>query len=72
MDPSSIALQGLHLADIQLEAAASRIASADGSSPDGANLDVVDLSAEMIALMAAQSLFDINLATLKTADQMQK
>lgn len=42
------------------------------TSPDGANLDVVDLSAEMVALMSAQTLFDVNLTTLKTADQMQK
>lgn len=72
MDPSSIALQGLHQADIQLEAAAARIARAGETSPDGANLEVVDLSAEMAALMSAQNLFDVNLATLKAADQMQK
>ena len=72
MDPTSIALQGLQQADIQLESAATRIASADTISPDSVNLDVVDLSAEMVALMSAQTLFDINLATIKTADQMQK
>jgi flagellar hook protein FlgE len=48
------------------------IASAGSSSPDGANLDVVDLSAEMVALMCAQSAFEVNLSTLKTADEMQK
>jgi hypothetical protein len=72
MDPSSIALQGLQQADIQLEAAASRIASAGSASSDGANLDIVDLSAEMLALMAAQNLIDVNLARLKIVDQMQK
>ena len=72
MDPSSIALQGLQQTDVQLESAAARIASAATTSPDGANLDVVDLSAEMVALMSAQTLFDVNLTTLKTADQMQK
>jgi flagellar basal body rod protein FlgG len=72
MDPSSIALQGLQQANIQVSAAATKIASADASSPDGTNLDVVDLSTEMVALMSAQSAFDVNLATLKTADQMQK
>ncbi len=72
MDPSSIALQGLRQAEVQLNAAAASIASAGSSSPDGANLDVVDLSAEMVALMSAQSAFEVNLATLKTADQMQK
>jgi hypothetical protein len=72
MDPSSIALQGLQQANIQLSAAATKIATADASSPDGTNLDVVDLSPEMVALMSAQSAFEVNLATLKTADQMQK
>ena len=72
MDASSIALQGLHQAETQLETAAARIASGGASSPDGASLDVVDLSAEMVALMSARNLFDINLATLKTADQIQK
>ncbi len=72
MDPSSIALQGLHQAETQLETAAARIASAGASSPDGVPLDVVDLSTEMVALMSAQNLFEANLATLKTAGQMQK
>jgi len=72
MDPSAIALQGLQQAEIQLEAAASRISSAGAASPDGSNLDVVDLSAQMVALMSAQTQFAANLATLKTADQMQK
>ena len=72
MDPSSIALQGLQQAEVQLNAAAAKIASAGSSSPDGANLDVVDLSAEMVALMSAQSAFEVNLATLKTANEIQK
>lgn len=72
MDPSAIALQGLQQAEAQLEAAATAIAKAGAASPDGANLDVVDLSAEMVALMSARNAFDVNLATLKTADQMQK
>lgn len=71
MDPSSIALQGLQQADAQLEAAASAIASA-GAPDSGAGVDVVSLSAEMVALMAAQTQFEANLATLKTADQMQQ
>jgi flagellar hook protein FlgE len=70
MDPASVALQGLHQADTQLEAAA-RIA-AGATSPDGANLDVVDLSNEMVALMSAQTLFEANLAALETAGQVQK
>jgi flagellar hook protein FlgE len=72
MDPSAIALQGLQQADVQLEAAASAIASEGVTSANRSNLDVVDLSAEMVALMSAQNSFSANLATLKTADQMQK
>ena len=72
MDPSSIALQGLQQADTQLNAAAAKISSAGATSPDAANLDVVDLSAEMVALMSARAFFSVNLATLKAADQMQK
>ena len=72
MNVSAIALQGLDQASAQLETAAARIASAGATSPDGSNLDVVDLSVEMVALMSAQTLFSANLATLKTADQMEK
>ena len=71
MDVSSIAL-ALQQANTQLETAAARIAAASANSPDSATLDVVDLSAEMVALMSARNLFDTNLATLKTADQMQE
>ena len=72
MDPSSIALQGLQQAEVQLNEAAAGIANAGGASPSGADLDVVDLSTEMVALMSAQNLFAANIATLKAADQMQK
>jgi hypothetical protein len=72
MDLSAIALKGLQIADTQLDSAASRIAAAGTQSPDGANLDVVDLSAAMIALMSAKNLASANLATLKTADEVQQ
>jgi len=72
MDVSSIALQGLAQADAQLETVAARIAAVGANSPDGATLDVVNLGAEMVAMLSAQTLFSANLATLKTADQMQK
>lgn len=72
MDPSAIALQGLQQANVQLETAAAKIASAGASSPDGTPVDIVDLSTELVALMTAQNLFEANLATIKTADQMQK
>lgn len=63
---------GLQHADVQQNTAAAKIASAGATSPNGANLDVVDISAEMVALMSAQSAFEVNLATRKTVDEMQK
>ena len=72
MDTLAIALQGLEQANVQLNTAAARIAGAGAESFNGANLDVVDLSAEVVALMSAHNQFAANLATLKTADRMQK
>lgn len=72
MDPSAIALQGLQQADAQLETAAARMANTGVTSPDGVPVDIVDLSAELVTLMSAQNLFEANLATIKTDDQMQK
>jgi len=72
MDSSAIALQGLQQAEYQLDAAAAGIASAGTDSSDGGNADVVDLNAEMVALATAQNEYDANLATLKTADQVEQ
>ena len=72
MDISAIALQGLDQASAQLDRAASNIAAAGGSSPDGAGLDTVALSEEAVALMSAKALFSANLSVLRTADQIQK
>jgi len=72
MDPSSIALQGLQQAEVQAETAAAAIAGAGAPSANGSNPDVVDLSAEMVALISAQASFAANIATLETVDRMQK
>ena len=72
MDPSAIALQGLQQAEYQLDAAAAGIAGAAARPANGNNADVVDLSAEMVALATAQNQYDANLATLKTADQVEQ
>ena len=72
MDLSAIALQGLQQADAQLNAAASKIASLGASSANGAGLDSVDLSAEVVALMSARNQTAANLATLHTASEIQK
>jgi flagellar hook protein FlgE len=72
MDLSAIALQGLEQSQAQLENAATRLVGAGTESPDGAGVDIVDLSAEIVALMSAKTQFSANLTTLKTADQIQK
>jgi hypothetical protein len=72
MDLSAIALQGLQQADAQLEQAATRIASLGASSPDGATLDIADLSAQMVALTAAKDQSAVNLSALSTAAETQK
>jgi flagellar hook protein FlgE len=72
MDLSAIALQGLEQSQAQLENAATRLAGAGAGSPDGAGVDIVDLSAEIVALMSAKTQFSANLSTLKTANQIQK
>ena len=72
MGASAIALQGLQQAEYQLNNAAAGIASAGTGSSSGDNVDTVDLSAEMTALTSAQILYEANLATLKTADQVEQ
>jgi len=72
MDLSAVALQGLQQADSQLTQAATRIAAYGSTSPDGASLDTVDLSAEVVALMSAKIQFSANLKSLQTADEIQK
>jgi len=72
MDLSAIALQGLEQGQVQLDKTAARLAGAGVVSPDGTNLDTVDLSAEMVALMSAKTQFSASLSILKTADEIQK
>lgn len=72
MDSSNIALQGLQQAEFQLNNAAAEIASAGVQFSNVSNADVVDLSSETVALMSSQTLYDANLATLKTADQVEQ
>ena len=72
MDLSSIALQGLQHADTQLNSAASKITPFQSSTPAGANVNTVDLSAAMVALLSAKDSYAANLGTVKTADEIQK
>ena len=71
MDFSAIALQGLEQAQTQFENVATALASA-GTTAGGGNVDVVDLSAEIVAMMAAKTDFSISLSVLKTASQVEK
>ena len=72
MDLSAIALQGLEQANVQLNDAAANLASAAALSPDGSNVDTVDISAEIVALLSAKNQFSVAAATLKTANKVQK
>jgi flagellar hook protein FlgE len=71
MELASIALQGLQQADVQL-GSAGKIASLGGSASGGVNIDNVDLSAEVVALMTAKNQFSAILGTLKTLDEVQR
>jgi flagellar hook protein FlgE len=71
MDLSTIALQGLQQADNQLQDAAGKIA-ANGTNSPGGNVDSVDLSAAVVELLSAKNQFSANVATLKTADEVQQ
>jgi len=70
MDLSAIALQGLDQAQVQLEAAATGIASAGALS--GSPTDTVSLSTEVVALLSAKNQASVDIATLKIANQAQK
>ena len=71
MGIAAIALQGLEQAQVQLDAAASNIAIT-GAVSAGPNLDTVDLSKQIVALNSAQTLAEVSVAVLKTADQIQQ
>jgi flagellar hook protein FlgE len=72
MDLSAIALQGLEQGQVRLDKAAARLAGAGAASADGTSLDTVDLSAEIVALMSAQTQFSASLSILKTAGEIQE
>jgi hypothetical protein len=71
MDLSAIALQGINQAQAQLDAAVNGLASA-GASPNSGGVDVVDVASQLVATNSAEILLQLNLSTLKTADQLQK
>jgi flagellar basal body rod protein FlgC len=62
-------LQGIQKAENQFNQAAQNIAEAGGaiSSPQG---DIVDLSAQAVALIQAKNSFEANTSALKVGDEM--
>ena len=72
MDVSSIALQGLEQAQVQLDNSAKRLASIGATSPSGAVVDDVSLSQEAVSMLSSKNEFAMNINVLKIADEMQK
>ena len=73
MDLTSISLQGIEQANSQLDVAASAVVQAGAAgSQGGGNGDLVDLSAEMVAMMTAQAQLSAGLDVIKTADELQQ
>jgi hypothetical protein len=72
MGASSIALQGLQQSEIQLAAAASSIATAGTTSANGSNFNLSNLSTDIVSLVTAEAQFSLNLASLKTADEVEQ
>jgi flagellin-like hook-associated protein FlgL len=73
MDISGIALQGLNQADAQLNQAASNLVDyGTSAATSGGNVDTVDLATQVVALNSAQIQFQLDIKTLKTANQIQE
>jgi flagellar basal body rod protein FlgG len=64
-------LEGLARAQAALEKTAGRVASLPLSTGGPAE-DVVDISAEAVALMAAKNAFQASLKVVETGDQLQQ
>jgi flagellar hook protein FlgE len=74
MDVMNAALGGMQNAQISLERTAQRIAGASTQPPNRPpeTSDSVDLSTEMVALLAARNQFQANAQVFHAGDQMQK
>jgi hypothetical protein len=67
MDVMSTALGGMRDAQTNLEKMAERVAGASASTPDS-----VDLSTEMVGMLAARDQFQLNARVFQTSGEMQK
>lgn len=70
MELQSIGLAGLEKAQEKLQQSAKRLAAATGYGPHSPPSDVVDLSAEMVALSQASLLTEVNLRVVETANEL--
>ena len=67
MDVMNIALGGMRNVQSTLERTAERIAAVSPETSDS-----VDLSSQMVAMLAARNQFQSNARVIRTADDMQK
>ena len=67
MDVMSVALGGMRNTQSTLEKSAERIAAVSPETSDS-----VDLSSQMVAMLAARNQFQSNARVIQTADDMQK
>ncbi|MFN7922999.1 MAG: hypothetical protein U0Q16_23045 [Bryobacteraceae bacterium] len=72
MEVTAIALEGLGRAQAQIEASAKRVARPVSSESGGIPTDVVDLTKEATDIILAASSYKANLATIRTADELEK
>ena len=72
MDISSIALQGLEQAQLQLQSAASQLSSATTASSAGSPADTVDLSVAAVSMISAKEQSSTSVDAMKIADEVQK
>lgn len=72
MDSMTVALQGLQQAQTRVEQSAVRLARATAPGTENAGADSVDLSREMVNLLAARSEFSVEIKVIKTAVEMQQ
>ena len=71
MSAVSIPLEGIRRAESQINTSAAKIARGSVSSPSSGG-DVVDLSAELVALMQSKTVAEANMKALQSMDQVQK
>ena len=73
MSELAIPLEGIRRAESQIDISAKKLARLPMSaSASGGSADVVDLSAETVALMTSKRVAEANIAALHSMDQVQK